>query len=398
MMKNNLKELYMLPTVKRANCKYFDYAATTFMPESVMNRWRDINELCGVSIGRGKSKLTKVADDILEKSENIFYDFFGISHDYSFIYFKNVTEAINIISMALNHKLKPLDMIVIGPYEHHSNYLPWKRLAKNTGALLVEIPTDYKGEIDYSFIDRYSSQIKLLSISTISNSFGHKVDINRISSKLSNQTIFLVDESQVSGHENIPCNKRINIHFISSHKMYGPKSIASAVVHNDLLEDIPPILLGGGMVENVGYLDSWASGRTKFLAGTIDVAVIAAWAEACIFLSKISYPRIIEHEKKAKSIIRSVLLKCNYKIIETDSCSDSIISFTHKSIHSHDINELLSDKNIVIRSGNLCSQNSIRKMELGAINRISFGLSVSSDSLYHLSNALEEMANDKILL
>lgn len=396
-MENNLQELFMLPTIKRTNCTYFDYAATTFMPESVMNRWRDINELCGVSIGRGKSKLTKKADEVIEKSEAAFYDFFGLSQNYSFIYFKNVTEAINIIAMALNQQLKPLDMIVIGPYEHHSNYLPWKRLAKNTGALLVEIPTDYSGEIDYSFIERYSNQIKVLSISAISNSFGHKVDISKISSKLSNQTLFFVDESQVAGHNNIPCDTRIDIHFISSHKMYGPKSIAVAAIHNDLLEEIPPLFLGGGMVENVGYLDSWASGRKKFFAGTVDVALIAAWAEACRFLSQITYSRIVEHEKKAKSVIRSVLLENNYKIIETDICSDSIISFIHKSIHSHDINELLSDKNIVIRSGNLCSQNSMRKMELGAINRISFGISVSSDSLYHLCNTLEELANGKIL-
>lgn len=391
MKKINIKELYTLPTIKNTRIHYFNYATTTFMPESVMDQWRTINEQCGVFIGRGDDRLSKKAVSILEKSEETFYEFFNISHNYDFLYFKNVTEAINILACSMEDIIKPLDMIVVSPYEHHSNYLPWKRLSINTGAVFAEIPITPDNGIDYEFLAKYKNRIKVLSVSAISNTFGFEINLELICKLISKDTILLVDESQVSGHKRIASLDRINVHFLSSHKMYGPKNIALAAVNTTLIEALKPVILGGGMVDSVGYKDVWLAGRNKFMSGTMDLALISSWAKACDFISQISYERIHEKEDYDSEVIKKALISKGFNTIKHRSCTNSIISFTIDGIHAHDFSEYLSQKNVIIRSGNMCSQNTIRKLQLNAINRISLGISVSQNDIDVLCELIERL-------
>ena len=368
-----------IPILKNNNIHYFDYAATTFMPLQVMHKWFEMNSNIGVFIGRGNSKLTKKAESELCNSEQIFYDFFNLSNNYSFIYTKNVTESINIIALSLDKYLKLSDIILVGPYEHHSNYLPWKYLARRTGALFCEMPVDMFGNPDYSFIEKNKNRIKIISISHISNS-------------LDDSTLFFVDQSQVSAHMPIVNDDKITAHFLSSHKMYGPKNIAAMAVNNELIEKLSPVFLGGGMVETVGFNDTWLPGRKKFFAGTIDIGLISAWSEACKFISSISYPQIQKINDKNSKKVLEILKKYNLsRIIDGKNCSKHIISFVHSNLHAHDISNFLSDQNVIIRSGNLCSQNALRKINMHAINRISIGIGTDSQDLKALDKSIGEV-------
>jgi cysteine desulfurase/selenocysteine lyase len=377
------------PTLESNRVHYFDYSATSFMPERVMNKWREINCNSGVFIGRGSNILNKKAELILHESEQCFAIFFGLSEEYKYIYSKNVTETINILALSLEQQINPLDMIVVGPFEHHSNYLPWKYLAKKTGALFCEIPLNKQGDIDYSYLARNKDRIKIISISAVSNSFGYCIDVNKICDIIENKTLLFVDQSQVSAHTKIFTNDKIAGHFISSHKMYGPKNIAFVAVRQEIIKKLNPVILGGGMVDYVGFQDMWLDGRDKFLAGTMDIALIAAWAEACRFISDISYNFIQSRNEYYNKIIITALKEFGYKrIVINNNCVDYIISFTHDTIHPHDISEYLSNLNIIIRSGNLCSQNSIRKINNNAINRISLGLGITDNDVNILCTEL----------
>ncbi len=376
---------------KNNELHYFDCAATTFMSKEVMDKWIEVNTLSGVSLGRGNSVLAKRASKYFDESNKRILDFFGLYKNYYNVYAKNVTEAINLVALGLENYLKPLDIIVVGPFEHHSNYLPWKYLAKRTGALFFELPLDKEGNVDYDYLKRYKDRIKIVSVSSVSNSFGFKLNINKICKNISDNTLLLVDESQIVAHEKINTNNKIGVHFLPSHKMYGPKGIASACIRKDLINIINPSIVGGGMVDNVSYEDTWLLNEKKFMAGTFDVSLVSAWASACDFLINNDYLNQSKTNEYYNKIIKT-LKDNNYIIISNNDCAKYIISFIHPNIHAHDVSEYLSEKNIIIRSGNLCSQNSIRKIEVNAINRISLGIDTNYDDVEALCEELRRLS------
>lgn len=378
--------------IKKNNIKYFDYSATTFMPDCVIEKWVEYNSLIGVSINRGSSILSKKSSLELEKSEETIKSFFDLG-DYDIIYNKNVTEAINHFAMGIEKIIKPMELIVVGPLEHHSNYLPWIRLAKKTNSLFMEIPLLENGELDYSFIDDNKDNIRIISISAISNSIGYKIDLNEIIKRINDRTILCVDDSQVVGHEKINNNDRIDVHFIPSHKMYGPKNISITFINKRTEKIVEPIVIGGGMVEKVGYETTYLDNINRFKAGTFDVSLVSAFSEACTFLTKKDYLDYSDKIKKYSKCIQRELVKNGYKLIRFDNkCVDYIISFYHPKIHAHDIEEFLNSNGIIIRSGNLCTQNSLRKLEVSAINRISLGLYVTRKDVDFLCEKLKEIA------
>lgn len=385
----------LFPILRDFPISYFDYAATTFMPEQVMAKWREVNSTSGVFLNRGNNILTKHAKYELQCSENIFRDFFNLPDEYCFIYFKNVTESINVFALSLEKKdsIGVPDIILVGPYEHHSNYLPWENLAKRVGATFCEMPTDNFGNPDYSFIEDNKDRIRVISISAVSNSFGYTIDIEKICSLISGETILLVDQSQVSAHMPILHNERISVHFLSSHKMYGPKNIAMAAIKRRLLDILEPVFLGGGMVESLGFENTWEKGRRKFFAGTMDIGLIRAWASSCEFISEISYSVIKQKNDFYSKKILKILYKYNFHpVFLENKCVNYIISFIHKKFHAHDINEFLSNNNVIIRSGNLCSQNALRKIGIYAINRISLGIGINDRDIQNLDEAMGKIA------
>ena len=105
------------PVLKKNKLHYFDYAATSFMPQRVIDKWCEINSSIGVSTGRGSSSLTKNAEKEFQDAEAYLKKFFKLSNEYQNIYAKNVTEAINIVALAIEDLINPLDMIVVGPFE-----------------------------------------------------------------------------------------------------------------------------------------------------------------------------------------------------------------------------------------------------------------------------------------
>jgi len=370
---------------------YFDYAATTFMPQQVIEKWVEYQKNVGIFYGKGYNKLSIKAIEKFNEAESIMHKHFGIDESYEFIYGKNTTEVINIVALGIKKKIKPLDYILVGPYEHHSNLLPWKYLAKDREAIFLEMPLKSDGNIDWGYLEEIKNAVKVVSFSSVSNISGFKVDLNKVCEIFDKSYIF-VDESQQVAHKSLNTNNRITGYFLTSHKMYGPKNIAGALIKKSFLEDLEPTLLGGGMVNSVGLEDVWADYKHKFEAGTIDIGLIRAWAEACIFLHNVGYEYIEELENYCYLRVREEMEKYK-KICILDSHLDSkcMISFVDKQIHAHDVEYIFSKNNIIIRSGNLCAQPSIRKLEEVAINRISFGLGVSERDLDRLCKMIREL-------
>ena len=360
---------------KDKDIKYFDYAATTFMCAPALETYVSFQEKVGVLWGKGNNSLSEESKKIFEHAVEVIRRHFGIDDSYEFITGKNVTELVNVLAYSLQRLVSPMDIILVGPYEHHSNYLPWKYLARQRDAIFFEMPLTEDGEIDFEFLSSIAADVKIISCSTVSNVNGFEINLEKLLKLFPPQTLIFTDESQKVAHDRITLNPRISGYLLSSHKMYGPKNIAGAFLKADLLEKLEPVFLGGGMIHHQNFSDTWSEGRQKFYAGTYDVGLLAAWSAACEYLQKISFDKIKQDESAYfDTVCETLRQNPKIQIVNAPHSVKSLISFVHEEIHAHDVEEFLSKKDCVIRSGNLCAQPALRKLGYNAVNRISFGL------------------------
>lgn len=377
------------PVLTNSGVRYFDYAATTPMPSVVMAEWTWYQSEVGVSPGKGVGRLSRKALTTYEESEATLRRFFGVRKEDSLIYGKNVTEMVNVISRAVEELVRPMEAIVVGPYEHHSNVLPWKYLAKRKGALFFEIPVGLDGSVDYRYLERIPAKIRILAYSSVANANGFRFDIDRASMYLPGDALVFEDASQAVAHEAVRRKDRVSGVFLSSHKMYGPKGIAGLVVDSDLMDEMTPILLGGGMVDFHGFLDKWKSGAMAFMAGTYDIGLLCAWARACRFVMEIGgYELIARQDIVIRDVVVSNLARMSGYRVLSDEQSASLVSFVHRRMHAHDVASFLGERDLVVRSGNLCATSAIRRLGVHALTRVSFGLGVAEDDVSALLEAL----------
>lgn len=367
---------------------YFDYAATTFMPERVINARDYYDSNIAISTGRGRNKLSMFADDVLEGSREYIKDFFGMPEK-DLVFYPGATYALNEIVYSISHLLRPMDIILLGPYEHHSNYLPWRELCKTKGVIVLEMPLLDDGKINYNYIYEIRDRVKIIAFSSVANTNGYRIDANILKKYVLESSLFIVDDSQKCAHEKLDLCDNIDCHILNAHKMYGPKRLAGALISRRLMDLMIPVIYGGGMVDRVGFPNVWKKNVKGFECGTLDIGAISAWKEACIYLNEIGFERINVEEKSNKTIITEVLKKKEVKIISV-SDTNSIISFQHEKLHAHDVEEVFSVRGVIIRSGHICSQNSISKFDMIPIVRISFGLGVDSDDMDNLIGTIEE--------
>jgi cysteine desulfurase/selenocysteine lyase len=370
---------------------YFDYAATSFMCKSALEAYNRFNSETGVLFGKGFNCLSSRSRTVFENALQRIRRHFLFDGAYSMIIGKNATELINMVALSLESYIDPMDIILVGPYEHHSNHLPWKYLAKRRNAVFFELPLNAQGALNTDYLKSISGRVKVLAYSSIANTNGHCIEPDDLLDSLSQQTLVFVDESQKVAHAPLSHDMRISGHILSSHKMYGPKNIAGAFIRNDILERMEPVFLGGGMIDTQGFTDTWRKGVDKFYSGTYDVGLIDAWAEACSFIQSVGYDAIQRHEadclERVKNTLRAI---SGVRITDTGKNAESLLSFKSEFHHPHDIESFLANNDVIIRTGNLCSQNSLRKAGFISLNRVSFGVATDEEDLHALETSLTE--------
>lgn len=361
------------------NCiTYLDYAATTFMPDQVINSWVDYHQNIGVSYNRGNGILSDVAEEEYNKSKNIILNFFSAEEIYDFVFGKNATECLNIVAYSLRDCLNQGDIILMGPYEHHSNILPWEKIAKEIGACLVQLPLLEDGRINYHFCDSLDKKrIKVISISMVSNVNSYAIDTRWLKSfKNDTGAITILDVSQRVGHCELDCKKiGVDAYIMSAHKMYGPKNIGAAIVKKQLMEKMNPILVGGGMVWNsLGASPTWQLGSKKFEAGTFDVGLVKAWSEACKYLSSIGMDVVKESDKKIWAYVKERMDRYIFSIVPGGNENSSMVSFAVNSMHPHDVADIALLHNFEIRTGHMCAQSALDNLGFKSLCRLSWGI------------------------
>tara|TARA_B110000438_G_scaffold60104_1_gene60294 strand:+ start:2077 stop:3309 length:1233 start_codon:yes stop_codon:yes gene_type:complete len=359
---------------------YLDNAATSQKPNSVINSLSDYYSSYNSNVHRGVHTLSVEATDKYEDARNKVSKFINCKPQ-EVIWTRNTSESLNIVSIGLRNLVKPTDNIVISRMEHHSNLVPWQQLCLQTGATLRYLNHNLEGRIDLveakKIIDKNTKIIAITHMSNVLGVINPISELRDLSKKYG--TILVLDGAQSAPH--FPVNmKNLDCDFFtfSAHKMLGPTGIGVLFGKESLLEEMPPFYFGGDMISEVTYESAkWNDLPYKFEAGTPNIADAIATGYAIDYLNKIGMQEVFNHEEEITNYALSKFIKLkNYKIIGPKGESDrgGVISFTHNSLHPHDIGEILDKFGIAIRTGHHCAMPLVRSYEIVAAARASFYL------------------------
>lgn len=382
---------------------YLDNAATSQKPRSVIDALTGYYEGYNANIHRGIHTLAEEATDAYEAVRETVRDFIDAEHTHEIIFTRNSTEAINLVAYSWgNANILPGDEIVLTAMEHHSNLIPWQRLATERNAKLVFIPITEDGQLDMEEARKLiSSRTKIVAATLMSNVLGTINPIKELA-KLAHEkgAVILVDGAQGVPHVKTSV-RDLDVDFLvfSMHKMLGPTGVGILYGKTELLDAMPPFLSGGHMISSVWKEKAtWTELPWKFEAGTSNIADVIASGKAIEYLTALGMDNVREHEIE---ITRYALQKLNelgdITIFGPKDATlrGGVISFNVDDIHAHDIGQICADAAIAVRAGHHCCQPLMRDLNVMGTARASFYIYNTKEEVDLLFEALKEA--DKVL-
>ena len=370
------KEVYGKPLV------YLDNAATSQKPACVIQTLVEYYEGYNSNVHRGVHALSMEATQKYEEAREKIARFIGAPSIENMIFVRNTTEAINLVAYTwAMSNIGPGDEILLTEMEHHSNLVPWQRVAKEKGARLRFIPVTEEGTLDLSSLDiLLNANTRLLSVTHMSNVLGTINPVRELVQKAHQVgALVMIDAAQSVPHLPVDVVK-LDCDFLafSAHKMLGPTGIGGLYVSFPVLEELEPFLRGGEMVKDVQLeTATWNDLPLRFEAGTPNIADTIAWGAAVDYLESLGMDHVQEHETQLTSYALEALeeLKEDFTFYgPTDlSTRGGIISFYSHDVHPHDLGTLLDREGIAIRAGHHCAIPLVRgKLGVAATARASF--------------------------
>ena len=375
---------------------YLDSANSSQKPKVVIDRISNFYETEYSNVGRSVHSLAVKATNRFEATRDLVKKYMNAAHREEIIFTKGATESINLVASTYGKKhINKGDEILITELEHHSNYVPWHFLRSEKGAVIKFAPVNENGDVEIDEIKKLiSNKTKIIAITHISNVTGAVLPIKQIVDLAKDKNIpVLIDGTQGAPHsyidmQNIGCD----FYAVSCHKMYGPNGLGVLYAKKKWLDDLPPYQGGGGMINEVKKDDiTFAESPTKFEAGTTQTAEVVSFAESINFIEKLGIKNIASHENKVLEYGLETLRKNNsINIIGNPRNRGSVLCFTLKDIHPHDIATILDDDGVAIRAGHHCCQILHEKLGLPATARASIGVYNDKDDIDKLSEAIKK--------
>ena len=379
---------------------YFDNAATTQKPDSVINAISDYYKNYNANIHRGIHTLAEKATKEFENTRKSVKEFINAKSEREIIFTRGATEGINLVSTSFGKEFfNEGDEIIISEMEHHSNIVPWQMVSKEQGLLLRTINVKENGELDLEdFNNLISNKTKFVSIVHISNTLGTVNPVKEIVNICNKNNITcLVDGAQASAHTKIDVQD-INCDFyvFSAHKMYGPTGVGIVYGKEELLEKMPPYMGGGEMIKDVKFESTTYNELPhKFEAGTPNIGDVIGFNESIKYLEKIGRNNIEKYESFLRDYANQKLNNVeNLNIIGNSKNKIGIFSFTIDKIHYYDLGLLLDAKGIAIRTGHHCTQPLIEKFNLDGTARLSLALYNNIEEIDYFINSIEKLNRD----
>ena len=382
---------------------YLDSGATSQKPQIVIDAEVDFYAKHNAAAHRGAHQLAEEATEMFEASRQTVASFLGAKTE-EIVFTKSATESLNLLAYSFSnaetgsrYEIGPEHTIVVSEMEHHANLIPWQQLAKRSGAQLKWFGLTSDGRLDESNLESLiTSQTKIVAITQQSNVLGTINNLDRIIKKAHEVgAVVIVDACQSVPHMPVDVSK-LGADFLafSGHKILGPTGVGVLWGRYELLNQLPPFLFGGSMIENVTMTDAtWAEAPRKFEAGVPNMAQVVGLAAGIKYLQAIGVEEVHLHEQGLTAYLLKELSQIPGVAVvgPTDiSLRGATVSFTVDGIHPHDLGQYLDSAGIAVRTGHHCAWPLTRALGVPATTRASLYLYNDNSDIDALIAAIKD--------
>ena len=385
------------PLLAQPGLVYLDAAATTPLPESVLEATAAFEKTMRSNVHRGLYPLAEAATVAYENARQRVAEWIG-AKSHEVIFTKNGTEALNLIAHSWGSEhLTKKDTILISLLEHHSNVVPWFQAQKQTQCHIDWIPCDDHGDLD---LEAYraslaKNQVKCVALTGQSNVLGVRPPIkDMIRAAHDAGAIVVIDACQLAAHAPIDVAALdADFLFFTGHKVYGPTGIGVVYGKRKLLEAMPPFLGGGMMIREVkrdGFTP--ADIPQKFEAGTPPIAAAVGLDAALQWQQQFAWPDRVAHERTLiEAALKHLGMIKHLRLLGPGNADEQFgcVSFAVDNVHPHDIAEIAGRAGVCLRAGHHCTQPLHEHLGVNATARLSVGIYNTVDEVKRAATIIE---------
>ena len=360
---------------------YFDNAATSQRPQSVIDMWTKITSESNANIHRAVHRLADEATQAYEQARDSVKNFINARSREEIIFTSGTTAAVNLVAFSFGEAfVKEGDEVVVTEAEHHSNIVPWQMMCKRKGAVLKVLPVDDSGHLRTEMLDEIlSDKTRIMAVTHISNVLGLINPVKEIIEKCHASGIpVLIDGAQGVVHSKVDVQDLdCDFYVFSGHKLYAATGTGVLYGKKELLDEMPPYMGGGEMVGTVSFEETtYAPLPMKFEAGTQNFASAATLKSAIEFTNLLNDNELVDKLDKIRDYLLDYL-RSDERITlygvprGTNEEKIPLFSFTVKGIHHEDLALILDKMGIAVRSGQMCAEPLMTRFGVTGMLRVS---------------------------
>ena len=380
---------------------YLDNAATSQKPVQVIELVNMMNSGLNGNVHRAMHYLSEQATMLYEQARERVRKYINAPERENIIFTSGATAAINLVASSFCYRfLKNGDSVVIAGDSHHSNIVPWQIACERAGARLKVVPVDENGRLEIERVDSLiDSRTRLVAVTHISNVLGIVNDIGQITEMAhARGAKVLVDGAQGIVHAKVDVQAMdCDFYAFSGHKVYGETGSGVLYGKSDLLNQMPPYMGGGEMVETVTYeKTTYAPLPLKFEAGTPNFIAAASLAPALDFADALVSGEWGRAAKEEEAAILAYLPDALREIegltlYGTSGQKIPLFSFSVDGCNSSDIAQMLDKLGIAVRSGQMCSEPLMNRYGVTGMVRASFAPYNTLEEAVYLADSLKRV-------
>ena len=386
------REVYGRPLV------YFDNAATSQKPRQVIEALVRYYEHYNANIHRAIHCLGEEATNAYEEARAKVAAFINAPSPECIVFTRNTTEAINLVAYTWGRaNVEPDSEVLLTLLEHHSNIIPWQRLAAEKDASVRFIGITDSQALELNGLENLmDARTRLLAVTQVSNAVGTINPVEELVAEAHrNGTTVLVDGAQSAPHMAVDVQAMgCDFFAFSSHKMLGPTGVGVLYGRRELLEEMEPFLAGGEMIRRVTEEGAtWNDPPWKFEAGTPNIADVIAFGAALDYLDDLGMDAVRAHEIEITEYALNRLRELDGLIIygPPDAADrGGVVSVNYAALHPHDIGTILDRHGVAVRAGHHCAQPLMRSLGVAGTARASFYVYNTQEEVDVLVDALSK--------
>lgn len=376
---------------------YLDNAATTQKPDQVINAISDYYRTINSNVHRGAHTLSDRATLAFENARENVRQFINAESIQQIIWTSGTTGSINLVAQCFGSLiLKPGDRILVSAMEHHSNIVPWQMAAARAGAVVEPIPVNELGILDLETLQSMlDERVKLVSVGHVSNALGSINPVEQVIEMAhAAGAKVMIDGAQAVAHWPVDMQALdCDFYAFSGHKLFGPTGTGVLYGKTDLLEQMPPYMGGGEMIESVSF-DGTTYNQLpfKFEAGTPNIAGAIGLSAAIDYLNNLDRTAAEQHETDLLHYAHDKAAQVDgLKVIGQAQHKAGVLSFLIEGSHPADVGTLLDQQGIAVRTGNHCAQPIMDQYGIPGTVRASFSLYNTRAEVDRLFEALDKV-------